>query len=156
VPVQNRPQNAFKEIDSPWVKTVLGAILKKLYVSAGVFVVLVDSFGGARLRDATSRRLILSTVCVVYRLKQHGRAGGWRETNILALFFPLKAGLALIEQKPNSSRRGKNTPSEFAKSSPRLGHAASRIRRGKLLRKDKPAACYVLEPRPTKFSRDEN
>jgi hypothetical protein len=38
---QNHPENAFKEIDSPWVKTVLGFILKKLYVGAGVFIVLV-------------------------------------------------------------------------------------------------------------------
>jgi hypothetical protein len=37
----NHPENSFKEIDSPWVKTLPGSILKKLYVSAGVFVVLV-------------------------------------------------------------------------------------------------------------------
>jgi hypothetical protein len=38
---QNHPENAFKEIDLPWVKTVLGLILKKLYEDADVFVVLV-------------------------------------------------------------------------------------------------------------------
>src|SRR5579859_723897 len=72
------------------------------------------------------------------------------------LIFPLKARLAPIEQKPNSNRRGRNTPCEFAKSNPRLGHAASRIRQGKPLREDKPAAGYVLEPRPTKAVEDED
>jgi hypothetical protein len=35
------------------------------------------------------------------------------------------------------------------------GHAASRIRQGKSLREDKPAAGYILEPRPTKAVEDE-
>ena len=72
----------------------------------------------------------------------------WRVANILALFFPLKAGLAPIEQKPNSSRRDKNTPNEFAKSNPGLGHAASRIRRGRPFREDKPAASKRLVHSP--------
>jgi hypothetical protein len=71
-----------------------------------------------------------------------------------AVIFPLGARLVRTEQKPNSSRTDKNTPSEFAKSNPRLGHAASRIRQGKPLREDKPAAGYVLEPRPTKAIED--
>jgi hypothetical protein len=58
---QIRPENAFKEMDSPRVKTASGSILKKLYMSAGVSVVLVrDSFGGARLQNVTGRRLIWS------------------------------------------------------------------------------------------------
>jgi hypothetical protein len=34
---QNRPENAFKELDSPRVKTLLGCILKKLYLGKGLF-----------------------------------------------------------------------------------------------------------------------
>ena len=73
-----------------------------------------------------------------------------------ALIFPREARLAPTEQKPNSSRSDRNTPSEFAKSNPRLGHAASRIRQGKPLREDKPAAGYGLEPRPTKAVEDDD
>ena len=73
-----------------------------------------------------------------------------------ALIFPLGTRLVRTEQKPNSGRRDGNTRSEFAKSNPRLGHAALRIRQGKPLREDKPAAGYVLEPRPTKAIEDED
>ncbi len=89
------------------------------------------------------------------RFLQHGRPGDGAWQTFCA-YFPLEARLVPTEQKPNSGRRDGNTRSEFAKSNPRLGHAALRIRQGKPLREDKPAAGYVLEPRPTKAVEDED
>jgi hypothetical protein len=61
----------------------------------------------------------------------------------------------LSNRSPIQTEGAENTPGEFAKSNPRLGHAASRIRQCNPLREDKPAAGYGLEPRPTKVEYED-
>jgi hypothetical protein len=89
------------------------------------------------------------------QVKQHGRAGdgAWQT---FRPYFSTKSTIGSYRTKPIQGEEAENTPREFAKSNPRLGHAASRIRQGKPLREDKPAAGYGLEPRPTKAVEDED
>jgi hypothetical protein len=165
----NRPENAFKEIDSPRVKTVLGLRLKKLYEDAEC------SFSSSFFSCSYSSSSSFSTA-LVRRGSRRPQAAGvsgldslgclqaeaawptrrWGAANIPALFFRQRHDWLLSNKSPIQAEGIENTPSEFAKSNPRLGHAASRFRQGESLREDTPPAGYVLEPRPTKAVEDED
>ena len=81
---------------------------------------------------------------------------GVRFANSLAVFLSLRLKLGFCSIGTNPAFRGKNKARMFATRRPRLGHAASACRQRKLSRPDKPAACYVLEPRPTKAVENED
>jgi hypothetical protein len=68
------------------------------------------------------------------------------------LIFSSKGWIGPYRTKAQFKPKGKKHTERVCKSNPRLGHSASRTRLGKPLREDKPAACYGLEPGPTKFS----
>ena len=72
------------------------------------------------------------------------------------LIFSSKGWIGPYRTKAQFKPKGKKHTERVCKSNPRLGHSASRTRLGKPLREDKPAACYVLEPRPTKAVEDED
>jgi len=84
---QNRPENVFKEVDSPPVKTWLGCILKKLYVGEGLFrsgprrkvrsvdkgVVVHDAWRGAALARISSPLATFRHIADATETRENGR-----------------------------------------------------------------------------------
>ena len=69
---QNRPENAFKEVDSSRVKTLLACILKKLYLGKGLF------------RSGPRRKV--RSVNKAYLFATPGGEPLWRVSDDLAIF----------------------------------------------------------------------
>jgi hypothetical protein len=80
---------------------------------------------------------------------------GVRFANSLGVFLSLRLELGFCSIGTIQPLEEKIRPECLRRAGPGLGHAASACRQRKLSRPDKPAACYVLEPRP-KAVADEN
>ena len=108
---QNRPENAFKEVDSSRVKTLLACILKKLYLGKGLF------------RSGPRREV--RSVNKAYLFATPGGEPLWRVSDDLAIFV-----LALHPAKKMLQRAAPETrpalriyPRLFDSFTPsRLGH----------------------------------
>jgi len=78
--------------------------------------------------------------------------------NRLILLFPPRLRLvsAPNEQEARFRPNARNTHPKVCHIQPRLGHAASIVRRGNRRGQIISAACRVLEPRPTNAVEDED